>query len=175
MYSSVLKVVGICGGHMRSESQNSKDFLKLTEKVVLKFEFDDSLNLERLQKYYISDFILYFRKFQNLSSVVFDLSVRRPSFYLNVQKSIGIKLQIYYTLTLKAPRLRVLLLQRTRVQVLEPYQIAHNCLQFQFQGIQCPPLVFRSIEVYKHTHMHIQQYIINIVLNCGIGGGSALT
>lgn len=81
---------------MSLESQNSKDFVKLTEKVVLKFEFDESLNLESLQKYLISDFILYFRKVQNLSSGIFGLSVKRLSFYLNVQKTIGIKLDILY-------------------------------------------------------------------------------
>lgn len=75
-----------------------KRFCEVKEKVVLKFEFDDSLNLEQLQKYYISDFILYFRKFQNLSSVIFDLSVKRLSFYLNVQKSIGIKDILYFNL-----------------------------------------------------------------------------
>lgn len=55
--------------------------MKLTEKGVLKFEFDDLLNLEPLQIYLISGFILYFRKVQNLSNVFFDLSVKRLSFY----------------------------------------------------------------------------------------------
>lgn len=55
--------------------------MKLTEKVVLKFEFDDLLNLEPFQKYLISGFILYFRKVQNLSNVFFDLSVKRLRFY----------------------------------------------------------------------------------------------
>lgn len=36
-----------------------KRFLKFTKKVVLKFEFDDLLNLEPLQKYLISGFILH--------------------------------------------------------------------------------------------------------------------
>lgn len=70
--------------------------MKLTEKGVLKFEFDDLLNLEPLQKYLISGFILYFRKVQNLSNVFFDLTVKRLSFYQNVQKIIGIKLDILY-------------------------------------------------------------------------------
>lgn len=34
--------------------------MTLTEKVIMKFEFDSLLNLEPLQKYLISDFIFIF-------------------------------------------------------------------------------------------------------------------